>query len=153
MALAFKVAAEAADISEDEDVVEVPIDDMVYVARRPTTAQGMLLGAALSHGGEERNTIIFDLISALMGPEALAHVKKLILARRIDFDDLLGGGSDENPDGGLIDMIFAEFAASDDRPTQPSAASSSSRAAGGRKSTGRSPGKGSTRTTSRSTGS
>lgn len=148
MGIEFNVAAKAkvAEADPDEDVVEVPIDGKVYHARRPTTAQSALLSSSLSKGdiGE-----VYTLIEAMMGRDARRHVERLVWNRQIEFGDLVGG-TDQNPDGGLIDMVFAEFAG---RPTVPSTDSSPSRAAGGRRSTGRSPGRGSTGSTSPSTDS
>lgn len=148
MAIAFRAAAHAAEISEDEDVVDVPIEGVVYKARRPTPMQGALLNEALtSTNGAERLSAVFRLIQALLGSEAKEVLEEMAWDRRIDFPDLIGG-SEQNPDGGLLDQIFAEFAA---RPTEPSTDSSSSQTSGGRKSTGRSPGRGSTRSASPST--
>lgn len=151
MAIQFHVAAEA-DIkaqANEDDVVEVPIEDEVYYARRPTVAQIALLNAATSSDGAERLTMAFDLVEMMMGSEALAHVKRLVKARAIDYGDLIGG-SEKNPDGGLIDMVFEEFAG---RPTEPSTDSPRSPRAGGRKSTRRSPGPGSTHSAGPSTDS
>lgn len=145
----FNVAAEAEEVAEDEDVVEVPIGAKVFQARRPTVAQIALLNGALGAKGRQRLEAAYVFIEALMGPDARTEVESLVLDRRIDFGDLIGG-SDRNPDGGLIDMILSEFSG---RPTEPSTASSQSRSSGGRKSTGRSPGKGSTRSSSPSTDS
>lgn len=149
MAIEFKVAAEASEAAEDEDVVEVPIEDKVYFARRPTLAQGALLNATLNSPGAERLTAVYGLVQSLIGEEGRAHIERLVMDRKIDFGDLMGQ-SEQNPKGGLIDQIFAEFA---ERPTPPSTASSASPASGGRKSTGRSPGRGSTRSASPSTDS
>lgn len=149
MAIEFKIAAEASEAGEDEDVVEVPIGDQVFIARRPTLAQGALLNAVLNSKGSDRLTAVFRLIRSLLGDEGGAFIEQLVWDRKIDYGDLIGG-SENNPEGGLVDMIFAEFA---ERPTTPSTASSASRASGGRKSTGRSPGRGSTRSPSPSTGS
>lgn len=144
MGINFQVAAEAAMAADDEDVVEVPIAGQVFYARRPTTAQAMLLNQSLNGTGAARLSATFRLVEGLMGEKAQALVEDLIWARRIDLGDLIGG-SDQNPDGGLIDQIFAEFTG---RPTAPSTDSSGSQSAGGRRSTGRSPGKGSTRSPS-----
>jgi hypothetical protein len=150
MGINFNVAAEAHEAAKDEQVVEVPIDGTVYLARRPTTAQAALLSMAMATtDGAARLASVFRLIEGLLGEEALGAVQNLVWARRIDFGDLIGG-SEENPDGGLVDQIFAEFSKF---PTEPSTDSSSSRTAGGRRSTGRSPGKGSIRSTSPSTDS
>lgn len=140
MGIEFKVAGEAALPGEDEKVVEVPINGRVFLARRPTTAQAVLLNTSLTGHGGDRLSAVFRLVEGLMGEEALQVVQDLIWERKIDFGDLVGG-SEQNPDGGLIDQIFSEFA---QVPTEPSTASSRSPRSGGRRSTGRSPGKGST---------
>lgn len=134
----FAVAAEAAEVDEDEDIVEVEIDGVKYTARRPTTAQSALLAVALTQTGTERLSAIFNIAEALLGTEGREHIERLVWARRIDLDDLIGGN--EKHAEGLLDSIFSEFS---ERPTQPSADSASSQPVGGRKSTGRSPGKGS----------
>ena len=146
MGISFAASAEAYAVGEDEDVVEIPIEGIVYKARRPTTAQ-----AALMVGGGDMQ-IAFNLIEGLMGPQARAHIERLVWARKIDLADLLDPeGTEQNPDGGLIPQIIQEFSAA--RPTQPSSGSASSQTTGGRRSTGRSPGKVSSRSTSRSTDS
>ena len=89
-----------------------------------------------------------NLAQSIMGLPARKHLERLIWERRIDFGDIMGG-TEQNPEG-LISSIIAEFAG---RPTEPSTDSSPSQAPGGRKSTGRAPGKGSTRSTSPSTDS
>ena len=148
-AIEFSVAAKEAEIAEDEDVVEVPIDGQVYLARRLTVGQSALLNEALNGNGS-RVEATFRLIEGFIGPEGRDHVERLIWERRLDFNDLLGGGSETNPEGGLVDLIIQAFAA---RPTQPSTDSSPSPVNGGRKSKGRSHGKGSIRSDSDSTSS
>jgi hypothetical protein len=148
--LEFAAAATAHEAGEDEDVVEVGLAGRTLIARRPTTAQSVLFSSMQMDGdGGKRASGMFTMLDILFNPSDRAYIKNLILERKLDFDDLIGG-SEQNPDGGIIDSILAEFGA---RPTQPSTDSSPSRAAGGRKSTGRAPGKGSTRSTSRSTDS
>lgn len=149
MGIEFKVAAkaEAAKISKDEDVVEVPIEDVIYIARRPTSAQVGLLTYAQAKG-ENYYVAAFDMVESMMGVEAVQHLRRLIGERRIDFDDIVGG-TEQNPKG-LISAVIAEFAG---RPTEPSTASTGSRPSGGRRSTGRTPGKGSTSSPTASTGS
>jgi len=146
MGIEFKVAAEAEirEAAEDEDVVEVPIDGKVYIARMPSVAQFALLQAELRKKGVDRFAAVFDFVESMMGEEAREHIERLVVKRQIEIDDLIGG-SEKNPDGGLIDLILAEFTG---RPTEPSTASSGSQKTGGRRSTGRSPGKGSTASSS-----
>lgn len=143
----FNVAAKAAaaEVGEDEDVVEVPIDGVTYTARRPTAAQ---VGLLYTEGGDSFAEKSMKLVAAMLGPDARKHLERLIWERRIGFDDIMGG-TEENPKG-LVSAILAEFAG---RPTEPSTDSSESQPRGGRKSTGRAPGRGSTRSTSPSTDS
>lgn len=143
MALEFKVAAKAA-AGEEEDVVEVPIDDVTYIARRPTPAMFALFQV---ESREDYLGALWHILQGILGKEAVDHIKTLIWERRIDLDDLVGG-SEENEDG-LLNMIISEFSG---RPTEPSTDSSASPKTGGRKST-RAPGKGSISSTSGSTDS
>lgn len=145
--IAFAVAAAAAEVSEDEDVVEVPIGDKVFLARRPTLGQSVLLSEARDEMSLAR---VFKLLRVILGDEATEILEQLVWDRRLDFADLIGGGTDLNPNGGLIDQIQEAFA---ERPTEPSSDSSASRKSTGRRSTGRSPGKGSTHSSSPSTDS
>ena len=144
--LEFKVAAlaEVKEIGDDEDIVAVPIEDVTYEVRRPTSAQVGLWTTGMHTTAE----VAFEAIRTLLGADGLEHIKRLIRNRQIDMDDLIGG-SENNPDG-LIGSILAEFSG---RPTEPSTASTRSQPSGGRRSTGRSPGKGSTRSSSPSTDS
>lgn len=146
--VSFSVAAKRAEPGEEEGVVSVPIDGVDYVARRPTTGQVALLTVA-QRRGDSFGEAVMNMITAMLGTEARVHIERLIWERRISFEDLMSG-TDENPTG-LIPAIIEEF--SGERPTPPSTDSSSSQTTGGRKSTGRSPGKGSTRSSSPSTDS
>ena len=150
MAIQFQVAAQAAQAGEEEKIVEVPIEGITYQARKLTTAQAALIPIALTGPSVvDRLGAALQMIEMLIGSAGAAHVRRLIIARRIDMGDIIGG-SEQNPDGGLLDQILREFS---QHPSQPSADSSSSRPNGGRKSTGRSPGKGSTHSDSTSTDS
>lgn len=147
----FKVAAlaDAQKVGDDEEVLEVPIEDKVYTARRPTSAQTGLLSVAIASGGNGAYTkALIDMVEIMLGAEGRAHIVRLLANRQIDLDDLLGG-TEQNPKG-LISEILEQFSG---RPTEPSTDSASSQPTGGRRSTGRSPGKGSTRSSSPSTDS
>jgi hypothetical protein len=140
MPINFHVAAEASEPSADEKVVEVPIGDRVFIARRPTIAQTALLNLGLTAPDiSDRIVAVFKLTEAIIGTEARDLIEELFWARRIDITDMVGG-SEQNKDGGLLDQIFAEFAGF---PTEPSTASSASRNGTGRKSGARRPGPGS----------
>ena len=135
MSIEFFAAAKAADLNEEEDIVEVTIEGEAYRAVRPTTAQIALVVAT---GGRDLG-VIFRVLNSILGEEALGVIEDMVWDRRIELEDLFGG-SEQNPKG-LLGMIVEEFRAKN--PTQPSTASSSSRRPGGQRSTGRSPGKGS----------
>ena len=145
----FKVAAlaDAQKVGDDEEVLEVPIEDKIYYARRPTAAQTGLLAVGVSDGRTYVGAVL-DMVEILLGADGLAHIKRLMRNRQIELADIFGG-TEQNPKG-LISEIIAEFAG---RPTEPSTDSRSSQPTGGRRSTGRSPGKGSTRSSSPSTDS
>lgn len=146
MGISFAASAEAYAVGEDEDVVDVPIEGIVYKARRPTTAQAALMV------GKADLMVAYNLVEGLMGRQARDHIERMVWERKIDLADLIDpDGTEQNPDGGLIPQIIQEFSAG--RPTQPSSGSASSQTTGGRRSTGRSPGKGSIPSTSPSTDS
>lgn len=150
MGIEFKVAAAAA--RGDDDVVEVTFPEPIGVvkAKRLTTAQAEIMGTEL----RLRPTVTALKIAAIsMGTEVADYLEALLLDGVIDQPDLIGGWG-ENDEGkneeGLIDSLIRQFTG---RPTGPSTGSSTSQTAGGRRSTARTPGKGSTRSASRSTGS
>lgn len=144
MGLEFKVAARAArEDDENRDVIEVAFPEPIgtRLASRPTTAQAEILGEAI------RNTptlAALEFVNITIGPEVADYLRNLLLDGSIERNDLIGGWG-PNEDGrnevGLVDGIIAEFSG---RPTGPSTASSGSRTTGGRKSTRRTPGVGST---------
>ena len=137
MSIEFFAAAKTAEIGEDEHVIDIVIEGETYTARRPTTAQ---LALVVATGGKDLS-IIFRVLGSILPDEALVVIENMVWDRRIDLPDLFGG-SEQNPEG-LIGQIVAAFR--EGNPTQPSTGSSKSRPSGGQRSTGRSPGKGSTR--------
>lgn len=150
MGIEFKIAAAAA--RADAEVIEINLGDFGTVeARRPTTAQAQILGADMQQMGTVNAALAF--IEMLVSKEAAEYLRGLIRQGVIDREDLVGGWG-ENDEGlneeGLVDQIIKGFTG---RPTAPSTGSSRSQTAGGRRSTGRTPGKGSTRSPSPSTAS
>lgn len=150
MGIEFHIAAAAE--RGDEDVIEVDFggDLGVREAKRITTAQAELLAAQI----RQYPTLgALEMIRASMGDEVAEHLRELLLAGIIDRNDLIGGWG-ENDEGkneiGLLDQIIRGFTG---RPTAPSTGSSRSQSTGGRRSTVRTPGKGSIQSSSRSTGS
>lgn len=151
MGIEFAVAARAA--RPDGDVVEVTLPEPfgVKLAKRPTVAQGEILGSQLN--ARPTLTALAFLEVIFEDDAVVEYFRGLLLAGTIDRRDLVGGyGENEDglPEKGLIDEILGHFTG---RPTGPSTGSSSSRSAGGRRSTGRSPGTGSIPSDSPSTAS
>lgn len=148
----FKVAAKEA-AGETEEVIEIVFGERTLVSRIPTSGQVALFYdrlASTSAGDDEDSgavAAVFGLLRGVLAPGDVPYLKQLLQDRRIGFDVLLGG--DEEGEG-LVDALMAEYAG---RPTTPSTDSSASPESTGRKSTGRSPGKGSTRSASPSTAS
>jgi hypothetical protein len=152
MGIEFRVAAKSARATADQDVVEVTFPNPIGVVKavRPTSAQAELIGESLRIS-PTRGALEF--VGVTMGAKVESYLRGLLLDGTLDREDIIGGWG-ENDEGknvdGLIDQIMEEFTG---RPTEPSTDSSSSRATGGRSSTRRSPGKGSTRSTSPSSAS
>ena len=158
MGIEFNVAAkakEARDLRADGEeeaadeleYVEVPIEDVVYKATRPSANLTTLLTTTTA---AELPRLVFIAIGKMMGQDAVRHVRKLMADEVITLADLWMG-TEQNPNG-LIPQILSEFAG---RPTEPSTDSAASPSRGGRKSTRstRAPGKSSTSSTSGSTAS
>lgn len=149
----FNIAAKDA-AGEDEEVLEIPFGERTLLAKRPTAGQIALFydRAASDPTTDEPDNgpvgAVFNFLRGVLAEGDVPYLKKLISDGSIDFDLLLGG--DDKNDRGLVDAIMEEWAG---RPTGPSSDSSPSREATGRRSTGRSPGKGSTRSASPSTDS
>jgi len=150
MGIEFRVAA-AAERGE-EDVVEVDMGGELGVveARRITSAQAEILASRI----RQYPTLgALDMIEAFMGSDVREYLYDLLMKGAIDRNDLIGGWG-ENDEGrneqGLLDQLIAQFTG---RPTAPSTGSSRSQSTGGRRSTARTPGKGSTRSSSPSTDS
>jgi len=146
----FKAAAtRAAD--EEEPILEFAIGDQEFQAILPSTARVAMFLASMTDEASTGESIaaIFTFLRDVLQGDGYRRLRKLITDDVVDMSILTGGGG-ENEDG-IIDWIISEAAMN--RPTPPSSASSSSQASGGRRSTGRSPGKGSTLSRSLSTAS
>lgn len=137
----FKAAARAAE-SEDEPILEFSIGDQEFRSQLPSTARTAMFVAAMTDESSTGEAIaaIFSFLKDMLLDDGYRRLRKLISTNVIDMGTLTGGGDDN--DEGIVDWIISQ--ASESRPTPPSAASSSSQGTGGRRSTGRSPGKGST---------
>lgn len=136
MSIEFFAAAKTAELGPDEDYITITIEGEDYQARRPTTAQ---LALVVATGGKDIG-VIYRVLGSILPEDAVIAIEGMVWDRRIDLGDLFGG-SEQNPKG-LLGQIVEEFR--EGNPTQPSTGSSKSRPTGGQRSTGRSPGAGST---------
>lgn len=156
MGIEFNVAAKAKEAEElrasgddesadDLELVEVPIDGKIFRAKRPDASK---LTVVLTADAQQLPRMILKLIEDMFtipgkdgqdGKEVKKILQDLIWEGAITFSDLFIG-TEQNPNG-LILQIASEFGG---RPTEPSTASAASAQTGGRKSTVRSRGKGST---------
>lgn len=148
----FKVAAKKA-AGEAKDVLEIPFGERTLIASKPSSGQIALFYDRVSTNPSTDEpdagpvSAVFGFLRGVLADGDLAYLKNLLQKDLIEFELLLGG---DDEGGGLVDTIMEEFAG---RPTGPSTDSSGSPASTGRPSTGRTPGKGSTRSSSRSTAS
>ena len=141
----FKAAARAAEDTE-EKILEFSIGDQEFRSKLPSTARTAMFIASMTDetGTGETIAAIFSFLKDMLLDDGYRRIRKLISDDVIDMGTLTGGGDDN--DEGIVDWIITQGA--EQRPTPPSAASSSSQVTGGRRSTGRSPGKGSLLSTS-----
>lgn len=137
----FHAAAKTQEDPE-EKILEFAIGDQEFRSKLPSTARVAMFVASMADEATiaESTAAIFSFLKDLLLDDGYRRLRKLISDDVIDMGTLTGGG--EEDDEGIIDWIISQ--AADERPTRPSADSSSSQATGGRRSTGRSPGKGST---------
>jgi hypothetical protein len=132
--------AEAAGDAAEPKILEFGIAGQEFKLNVPNDTQIIMLATA-ADGATVRElfTASMEFLEGLLLGDGYRRLRKLV-ASGVITDDLLVGGDDAN-ERGIIDWIVAQV--SDGRPTQPSPDSSPSPAPAGRKSTGRSPGKGS----------
>jgi hypothetical protein len=140
----FKSAAKSAEEGEEE-ILEFAIGDEEFRSKLPSTARTAMFVASMSDESTTGDAIaaIFAFLKDMLLDDGYRRLRKLISDNVIDLGTLTGGG-DENEDG-IVDWIIGQAS---NRPTQPPTDSSTSPASTGLPSTGRSPGKGSTRSTS-----
>lgn len=135
----FKVATEQAVKAQDgeEELFEFTIGGTEFAARRPTPGETNVLFA--SRGAGEGTTAIWNFLRRVLQDNGWLKLRKLVEDGVVP-PSLLFGGDDLN-DGGIVDTIVEKFAG---RPTQPQSDSAELPSSGGRRSTGRAPGRGST---------
>lgn len=152
--LEFEVATEAQLAKEagEEKLLEVKVGDKMFLARRPTPGQTNILFS--SRRGADATILVWQIFAEILVPNdpktpreqrhaEYADLQKMVFDGIIPPSLLFGG--DELNGRGILDGIIREFSG---YPTQPSEESSPSPSSGGARSTGRSPGKGSTSSTS-----
>ena len=141
----FKAAAARAE-DEEEKILEFAIGDQEFRSKLPSTARTAMFIASMTDetGTGDSIAAIFSFLKDMLLDDGYRRLRKMISDDVIDMGTLTGGGDDN--DEGIVDWIISMSA--DQRPTPPSADSSSLPETGGRRSTGRSPGKGSTRSPS-----
>lgn len=143
-------AKRAAEADSGEDYLEFTLADQEFKATLPTPGQAAYLGVVFTSGSmAEVLAGALDMLDGLLEGDGGRRIRKLLLMGALTPELLLWG--DENNEKGILGTLIELAAAG--RPTTPPSDSSPSQANGGRKSTGRSPGKGSTLTDSPSTGS
>lgn len=124
----------------DDDVLEFSVGGQTFRAMRPNPGQSTLVLASFNMGPQRAITAIYRFLEGILLDDGYDRITEMIGDGTITFD-LLFGGDDKN-DQGIIEWIIEEVGA---RPTQPLSGSSASSNSSGKRSTGRSPGKGSTR--------
>lgn len=128
---------EAGQVEEYD--LEFTIGDYELRAKAPSSAQASLLIGTSSLGGNASLGATYRFLRGTLDRQSYNTLLTLIEAGKID-NSMLVGGEGENEEG-IVDWLLEQAS---DRPTPVPAGSSESSPAGGKKSTGRSPGKGST---------
>ena len=142
---AFQMAAKAQVEREgsEEDVEQYPIDFTIgeheLKAKAPTPAQVSLLIGTSNLGGSAAVGAGYRFLRGTLDRRSYNLVLTLLEAGQIG-EGMIFGGEGENEEG-IVDWLLEQAS---ERPTDPPTDSSESSEPGGKKSTGRSPGKGST---------
>lgn len=150
----FQFAALEADAEKPDEEIEIPFPDRTLIAKRPTpgaVSAFHLRASGLSTDDDPHNGFTFAMwhfLSAHLSEDDVDYLKHKMLEGRITTGTLFGGDGQNSQ--GLINVLIAQASG---RPTEPSNDSSESPKPTGRRSTGRAAGKGSTSSSSASTGS
>jgi hypothetical protein len=140
----FDIEEAPDDIDEEDfDVVEFTIRTKAFVMRAPNSETVMALSSAFGLG-QEKNSLA--AMRNFLENHLLDNGARTIIGWWEDPRDKFGYQN-------LLEIITWAFEQVAENPTQPSSASASPPRATGQRSTGRAPGKGSTRSTSRRTAS
>jgi hypothetical protein len=147
----FKTAVEKADAEakgEAPEPFEFTLAGQEFVAALPSATQLSMLAIAIGDGGKAALETALNVFDGLLEGNGGARLRKLIANGTVKPSLLFWG--DELNDQGIIGALVAQVTG---RPTTPSSDSSATPKTSGRRSTGRAPGKGSTRSTSPETDS
>lgn len=147
MRTSFEVAVQQQVEADENEEAEKPepwltfslLDQEFVISERPTPSQNIVVIAALANGGAEPLRAIFAYLDNVLDGDGGRRIKRMVERKQISFDLLYGG--DELNEEGIVDRIMALASAN---PTDAPTDSSNSSSGTGKRSTGRSPGKGST---------
>lgn len=135
----FKAAAQAAVDQDDAKILEFALGGEEFTAVKATTSQMALVVSAMDEGGTTMVGAVFRFLKGLMPEEGFRRLRAMVANGLVSFELLVGGDADNEE--GIVDWIITKSA--DERPTKRPTDYLPSQETGGRKSTGRSPGKGS----------
>lgn len=135
----FEIEERPEDDEVEYDVVEFTIRKQTFVMRAPSSETVMALSSAFGRG-QQKNSLA--AIRNFLENHMLDKGADTIIEWWEDIDDPFGYKN-------LLEIITWAFEQVAENPTQPSSASASPPKPTGQRSTGRAPGKGSTRSTSR----
>lgn len=144
--LEFQLAVDEVLDEQPEEVaydVNIDVGPHELSARLPTEPELLAFFGRIDQGGARAIGAVWRLVTRLFPPEDVRILENLVEDGKIDFG-LIFGGEELNEGRSILGMLIEQASA---RPTQPSGGSSASSPTTGRRSTGRSPGKGSTAST------
>lgn len=145
--MAFQVAAkeqldeeQRAAMAAEEPWFEFSLLDQDFIVReKPSPAQGAVLLAGLADNGPEFYAGVLNYLENIVEKGRGRLIRKMLARNLIDFG-VVWGGDEHNPQG-IVDTIISLASGN---PTVEPSGSSTSQSGTSRRSTGRSPGKGST---------
>lgn len=145
MRTSFEVAVKQQLEAEENEGAEKPepwlefglLNQEFIVPERPSTSQNIVVVAALAEGGAQMIRAIFAYLDNILAGDGGRRIRRMLERKQITFDLLYGG--DELNEEGIVDRIMA---LASENPTVAPTGSSNSPNGTGKRSTGRSPGKG-----------
>lgn len=133
----FQIAAEQE--TEVEEILEFSVAGEEFKVKLPSASQATLVIANMSRGASSAIAGVYRFLERALLDDGYERLTNLISEGELPFEVLFGG--DELNEIGIVEWIVQEAAA---RPTKPLSGSQRSSKSSGKRSTGRSPGKGST---------